>query len=743
MAARRRSPGLGDRFAIASSKTAMRATRRDFLASSCGLGISFFIPTRARAAAAPFEPNAFIQITADNGITLWMTRSEMGQGVRTTLAALLAEELEVDLDKVTLAQAMPGTRFKGIRLRTSGSGSGSASFIALRRAGATAREMLVNAAAERWQVAAAECRAEHGSVVHSKSARRLSYGQLSSLAAKQPVPKSPALKTAKDFRLIGKPQRHIDAPAIVTGKAVYGLDARPRGALVAVIQRCPHLDGKLKSFDAAKALAIPGVQHVVPISSGIYPGVAVVARDTWTAMKGRNALTVEWERGPQSDFASEQFIANLDTASAEDGYPIRREGDQGVFSGARDWLEATYEYPFEAHAPVEPMNCIADVRADSCEVWVPSQTPETAHQHITKLLGLQVDSIRIHTTLLGGGFGRRLFVDYVDEAVELSRGIHKPVQVVWTREDDMRNGFFHPASIEKFGATLGGGRVLAWRHKSIGSDLSMFGLPSEEEKKDPQHYAKDESPWGAFDTPYNFPALKIDYVPVDSPVPTGAWRAVEYPSRVFGRESFIDEVAHALGKDPLQFRIDLLQPGDVITLGEQKLDRSRMIRVLEIVRERSNWNHALQMPDRLAGRGLAVSSYHAGSYIAQVAEISVKHDLSDLRVHRMICVVDCGVPINPLGLEGQVESGITWGLTAALHGKIDFKDGSVQQSGYHDFQVMRIHEMPAIETHIVPSDARPGGFGEHAVPHVAPAVANAIFAATGKRIRKLPIRLQV
>ena len=347
----------------------------------------------------------------------------------------------------------------------------------------------------------------------------------------------------------------------------------------------------------------------------------------------------------------------------------------------------------------------------------------------------------MHTTLLGGGFGRRLFVDYVHEAVELSKAIGKPVQLLWTRPDDMRHGFFHPASVDRLRAGLSAdGTALAWLHKAVGSDLSMFGLPSEEEKKDLQRYAKDGSPWGAYDNPYGFPAMKVDYVPVDSPVPTGAWRAVEYPSRVFARESFIDEIARAGGKDPLRLRIDLLRPGNILELGDQRIDRGRMIRVLEIARDKTGWTTPLSSTkDRLRGRGVAVNSYFGESYVAEVAEVSVARDLSDLRVHRVTCVVDCGVAINLAGLEGQIESGITWGLSAALHGKIDFRDGRALQESYTDFEVMRMDESPVIETHVVPSQAPPSGFGEHSVPPVAPAVANAVFAATGRRVRRLPI----
>jgi isoquinoline 1-oxidoreductase beta subunit len=697
------------------------------------------MPRRGDAAAVSFEPNAYIRIEANGAVTLWITRSEMGQGVRTNLAATLADELDVDLSRVTLQQAMPGSRFTGIRLRTSGSGSSSATFLALRRAAAAAREMLVAAAASRWSVSPGSCHSELGRVTHRASGRDLSYGELVEAAGAQPVPQKPQLKSPAEWRYIAKPIRRIDARQIAMGAAVYGLDARPANALVAVIQRCPHLDGKLRRFDATR---IPGVSHVVPVTSGIFPGVAVVADTTWTAMKGCDALTVEWERGPQSSFDSTRHMEALLAATAQDGYPIRRDGDvPASLALAETHLEAVYEYPFQAHAPVEPMNCAADVKPDRCEVWASTQAPETAYQNAIQKLGLPADAVQVNTTLSGGGFGRRLFVDYVDEAVELSQAIGKPVQVVWRREDDMRNGFFHPASVEKLSAALGGGKIAAWQHKSVGSDLSMFGLPTAQEKRDPQHYAKNEDPWGAYDTPYNFAALQVDYVPVDSPVPTGAWRAVEYPSRVFARESFLDEVAHAFGHDPLQIRIDLLQPGDVLTLGSQKIDRARMIRVLETARAQFAWKQPFAVPGRLAGKGLALNIYDADSYMIQIAEVSSSLTGSDLKIHRILCAFDCGLAINPAGLEGQVESGITWGLSATLHGKIDFRNGVAQQTGYHDFQVMRMNEMPAIETLIVPSDARPGGFGEHPVAPVAPAVANAIFAATGRRLRKLPLSL--
>ena len=725
----------------------MSLTRRTFLRRSAyagaGLAIGIRVPSAEQVPSRrPFEPNAYIRVAPDNVVTLWVTRSEMGQGVRTNLPAALAEELEVELSQVRLEQAMPGARFKGIRLRTSGSGSSSGTFTALRKAGATAREMLIGAAAGTWGVDRGSCSAERGVVVHVPSGRHLTYGDLAERAARQPVPANPPLKSAKDFRLIGKGIKRVDGPAIVQGRAVYGLDSRQPGMLVAVLERCPIVGGRLQSYDGRKALAMPGVRHVVPIKSGICGGVAVVADHTWAAMKGREALTVAWDQGPAADFDSDRFIASMHTSWAIEGYPIRREGDaSAALAGAPRTLEGVYAYPFEAHAPLETMNCAVDVRPESCEMWIPTQTPETAFDHAVQALGLPPESVRIHTTLMGGGFGRRLFVDYADEAVELSRAIGRPVQVVWTRTDDMRHGFFHPPSLERLRAGVtADGKITAWLHQSTGPDLSMFGLPTAQEMQDRQRYAKDESPWGAFDTFYNFPSLKVDYMPVACPVPTGAWRAVEYPSRVFGRESFLDEVAHAVGQDPLELRLELLRPGDVLVLGSQRIDRSRMIRVLELMREKVEWSKPPRARgDRLVGRGLATNIYSGESYMAQVAEVSVARDLTDLRVERIVCVVDCGFPINPDGLEGQVESAITWGLTAALHGKIDFRSGRVVQSAYGDFRVVRMNEMPAIETHIVPSEAAPGGFGEHAVPPVAPAVANAVFAATGKRLRQLPI----
>lgn len=715
----------------------MRFTRRVFIAQGAGLALALRLP----AAGSTFEPNAYIRIASDNTVTLTITRSEMGQGVRTLLATVLAEELEVDPARVHLEQAVPGPRFKGIRLRTSGSGSSSGTFRALRTAGASARQMLIAAAAGQWKMDASACRAEKGGVLDPASGRRFTYGELADAASRLPPPANPRLKPIAEFRLIGKRQNRIDAEAIVRGAAPYGIDTRIDGMVFAAIARCPFPGGgSLRSFDSKAALAVPGVTTAIPVRSGFFGGgVAVIATNTWAAFRGRDALRLEWNPGPAEHFDSDRFLETLTGAASQESYPIRREGawEAGIAAAPPD-LEATYEYPFQAHAPLEVMNCTAHVQPGSCDVWAPTQAPETAQQHVSDFLGLAPDDVRIHTTLLGGGFGRRLGVDYVDEAVEISKAIGKPVHLVWSREDDMRHGFFHPASVEKMSAWLGDHAIRVWSHRSMGSDLSALGQLTSEQKADRQHYAGEEEPWGAFDTFYNFAGLKVDYVPVDSPIPTGPWRAVMYPARVFARESFLDEVALSLNRDPIDLRLELLRPGGIAKIGSQQINRDRMARVLEEVRDRSGWNKPL--PPH-SGRGVAVNIYAGDSYIAQVAEVSVAPDSSSFHVDRIVCVVDCGLPLNPAGIEGQVESGIAWGLSAALRGKINFREGRVAESGYHDFRVIRMNEMPRIETHILPSTAAFGGFGEHPVPPVAPAVANALFRAAGKRLRRLPLSL--
>ncbi|MGZ4843529.1 MAG: molybdopterin cofactor-binding domain-containing protein [Candidatus Angelobacter sp.] len=728
----------------------MTVTRRAFLRDGsralAGLTLAFHLDSGALAAeqqgVQEFAPNAFIRIGPDNIVRLWAIRSEMGQGVRTLLPMVLADELGADWQKVVVEQAPMSARFKGIRLRTSGSGSAAGTWTPLRRAAATAREMLIAAAAVRWGVGAGACRAENGAVVHSSSGKRLTFGELAEAAGKEPPPSSPGLKESNELHLIGTRVKRVDGPAIVNGSAIYGLDVRVPGMLHAVLLRCPYLGGRLISFDPAAALKVLGVQHVVPVTTGIATGVAVVATNTWAALKGRDALQVVWEKGPNAGFNSADFTRQQEAALAQSGYPIRRDGDApSALAASANILEATYEFPFQAHAPLETMNCIADVRASSCELWAPTQCPEVAQAETAKMLGLPLESVTVNITLLGGGFGRRLFADYVPEAVELSKAVDKPVQVMWPRDDDMKHGFFQPSNIEHLKAALdASGMPLAWVHKTVGANLSMFGFHTEEQRRKPDLYSAEGSPWGSFDNPYHFPHLWADFVPLNSPVPTGPWRSVEYPSTVFARESFLDEIAHATKLDPIHLRLRLLEPGDVLDLKSQKINRARLIAVLRLAAEQSGWTtQRREEAGRLWGRGVACNVYSEDCFVAQVAEVSVSKDLSDIRVQRIVSAVDCGLALNPLGIEGQTESAIAWGMSATLGGKINFKDGQAQERSYADFKVLRMDQAPRVETHLLQGADKPGGFGETAVPPVAPAIANAIFAATGKRMRRLPI----
>ncbi len=722
-----------------------KINRRTFLrsvgAAGAGLILTFNLPDTAFAQTATtesFSPSAYLTITPDNKITIWVTRSEMGQGVRTALPMMLADELEADWKQIEIKQASPGTKFKGIRLRTSGSGSVYGTWFPLRNAGAAAKEMLISAAANKWNVSRETCRAEKGTVLHVPTGRRLTYGNLATDAAKLPVPEKPLLKDAKDFRFIGKPTKRIDGMAIVTGQAIYGLDVKVPGMRYAVIEHSPVLGGKVVSLDDKQTKAVSGVLAVVLVTKGIQNGVAVVAENLWAAMKGREVLKVIWDDEKNKNFSSEQFTVQLNSALDGQSFTTRKEGEvESALANAATKLEAVYEYPFQAHACLETMNCIADVKKDSCEIWVSTQTPGTAYDEIPKMLGIEPESVKINIPLLGGGFGRRLFVDYVYETVEISKAINAPVQVVWTRADDMKFGFFHSSTVCRMKAGLNAEKKLTvFTHKTASSDLSMFGPPTLNAKQ----YAEDWVPWGAYDNPYSFSAYQSDYIHLDSPVPTGAWRAVGYPQNVFARESFIDEIALAIGKDPLDFRLELLD-APTAELFDMKIERADLRRVLEVVKEKSGWAKPLpQEKDKRWGRGIACNVYHGETLMAQVAEVSVD-DKNNLKVHRVICVADCGQVVNPLGLEAQIESGIVWGLSAALHGKITFKDGEAEQSSYLDFNVLRMNEMPKIEVYTIPKTTRPFGIGEQPVPPIAPAVANAIFAATGKRLRKVPFSL--
>jgi isoquinoline 1-oxidoreductase beta subunit len=533
-------------------------TRREFLrttASAAGLMLAFEIQDLQGAPPLPaaFEPNAYLRVGSDGIVTLWVTKLEMGQGVRTLLPMILAEELEADWTHVRIEQASPGPRFKGIELHTSGSGSSSSSYRRLRLAAAAAREMLIAAAASAWAVDPSSCRADRSAVVHGPTGRRVGFGQVAAAAVQQAVPQQPTLKDPSTFRLLGKPMRRVDGPAIVTGGAEYGIDIRVPGMLFASVERAPTLGGTLVRFDPAAALQVRGVRHVVPVTAGILPGVAVVADDNWSALRGRAALAITWARRTAPAFDSEQYLSDLPLACEGATFKVRHEGDAiSALRSAVSQHEATYVFPFQAHAPMEPMNCTAHVRQDRAEVWASTQSDVRTLAQVAKVTGLPEAAVTLHCIMMGGGFGRRLFADYAAEAAEISKAIDRPVQVTWTREDDMRRGYFQPATAERFTAGMdASGALIALTHKTTASSLTIYDIHDgrniwtapPKAAKAADVYEQGQSPWGAYDTPYELPNLRVDCADVTSPVPVGPWRAVEYPSTVFGRESFLYEQA--------------------------------------------------------------------------------------------------------------------------------------------------------------------------------------------------------
>lgn len=650
-----------------------------------------------------FSPNSWIHLAPDDSVTLMFAASEMGQGVMTALPMLLAEELEADWSKVKVAPAPVNPDFNNPRTgeqMTGGSTAVRGYWELLRRVGATTREVLVAAAAQSWGVAAAECRAQNGEVIHEASGRRRRYGELLDRAAKLTPPPDARLKDPKDFRLIGKSVARLDAPAKVNGSAVYGQDVRVPGMLTAVVARCPVFGGRLKSYDATAARAVTGVRHVAAIDSG----VAVVADNFWVAHRGREALAVSWDFGSKSRLDSATIEARLRAAVEREGKTARDEGDTArAFATAGRIIEALYETPYLAHACMEPMNCTAHVHADGCDVWAPTQAQTTARNVAAKTSGKPKSAVRIHTTYLGGGFGRRLEQDFVIEAVELSKAVGAPVQVLWTREDDMRHDFYRPANCTRLRAALDArGLPTAWFQRVAGPENALGGVVM----------------------PYAIPNLRLEQIEEDPGVPTGPWRSVGASQNAFSIECFIDELAHAAGQDPLAYRLKLLE------------DSPRHRAVLQLAAEKAGWGRRLPAGH---GRGLAVYLAFAG-WVAHVAEVSVARGV--IRVHRVVSAVDCGLVVNPDGVRAQTESAIAFGLTAALRGEITLKDGRVVQGNFHDYPLLRIGEMPQIDVHLVSSDEPPGGVGEAGVPPIAPAVANAVFAATGKRLRRLPLRLE-
>jgi isoquinoline 1-oxidoreductase subunit beta len=730
--------------------TASVVNRRDFLKSgasaSAALVIGFYLPSSALADTAedqekkPVNPfNAWVRITPDTQVTLILGKSEMGQGVMTSLPMILAEELCVDWKQVRIEQAPtnPAIYDHG----TGGSGSIAGSWVPLRRVGAAAREMLVTAAAQHWNVNRDTCKPQNGGVLHGARKQFLTYGQLVEDAAKLPVPdlKTVPLKNSDDFTIVGHDHNRFEARAKSTGAAKFGIDSRPPGMLYAVIARCPVFGGTVAKFDATKTKAVPGVRDVVsiePVGPGAFSagGIAVLADNSWAAIQGRKALDITWDEGPNATESSESLRKHFIEHATKPGKVVRNDGDaEAALASASKKVEAVYELPFAAHACMEPMNCTVHIRPDGAEAWVPTQGPQWAQDVIAGVSKLPHESVVVHTTLMGGGFGRRYHADFVMEAAQVAKATGKPVMVLWTREDDMQHDFYRPASYHRMqGAVDGQGHLAAWKHFQSSTSIAAVWDKNGQEKPEASEFAT-----AAF-IPYVTPNFRVEYALAKSGVPRAWWRSVEHSSSGFVVETFVDELAAAAGEDPLAFRLRLIGEARKIpdfTSPEGKpLDTARLKNVLQLAAEKAGWGKPL--PKGVA-RGIA-GYYSFESYTAAVAEVSVKD--GQVRVHRIVYAVDCGRPINPNGIAAQVESAAIYGLSAAMHDAITIDRGRVQQSNFNDYQMPRINETPKIEVHLVPSKEEPTGIGEPGLPVIAPAVCNAVFAATGKRLRRLPIR---
>ena len=702
--------------------------RRRFLktgaAGAAGLLVGFYfhgdITTLAAESSAPVVLNAWVHVGTDDLVTILIDKSEMGQSILTGLAMIAADELDCDWAKVRTEFAPADKVYYNPRFGVQGTGGSSGtptSWNPLRKASATARAMLVQAAAQKWGVDPAECSAENSTILHAATKRRLAYGNLAEAAAKLPVPQNVPLKTPEQYQLIGKPTKRLDTPDKVNGSAQYGIDVRLPGMVYAVVARCPVFGGKVASFDASKSKEIPGVKDVFQISTG----VAVIADNTWAAMQGRRALDIKWDEGPNAALSSAEISKQLAAGAERPGPVARKEGDvdAGLASAATKF-EVNYEVPFLAHATMEPMNCTAHVRADRCDVWAPTQAQTSSQNMAAKITGLDISAVFIHTTFLGGGFGRRFEADFIGEAVEVSKAIGGPVKVTWSREDDMQHDYYRMVSHMRGTAGLDAdGWPVVWSSRvSSPSLLARFGP-----LKDNFDHRSVES---LDSVPYAIPNILVDFQLVNTAVPIGFWRSVGASQNGFFLESFIDEMATAGKKDPYELRRRLLAKSP------------RHLAALDAAAQNAGWGKPL--PEGRF-RGIALVSSYDG-YVALVTEISVNRKERTLRAHRVVCALDCGRIVNPSSIDAQARSCIVYGLTAALHSAITIDRGRVQQNNFNDYKMLRFDEMPDVEVHIIPSDLPPTGAGEFVVPPVAPALCNAIFAATGRRVRRLPVRAE-
>ena len=705
--------------------------RRNFLrvtaAAGGGLLIGVYLPELAGASRkespySTFAPNAFVRIGTDDVITVIVNKSEMGQGPYTSLPMFVAEELEADWSKVRYEPAPVDPAYNhtvfGMQM-TGGSTSTASEWDRMRKAGATARVMLVAAAAQQWTVDVQSLKAEKSFVIHTASGRRASYGALAEAAAKLQPPKDVALKDPKDYKIIGKPTHRLDTPAKVNGAAQFGLDVQLPGMLTAVVARAPVFGGKVVNFNADQTRAVPGVKDVVQIPSGI----AVVATGFWPAKLGREKLDIKWDDGANANLSTTAIRAEFAKLAQSPGLVAKKIGDPAAaLASAAKTITAEFEVPYLAHATMEPLNCVVDLKADSCEIWTGTQFQTGDRMAAATIAGLKPEQVKINTTFLGGGFGRRANPanDFVGEAVHVAKAVKAPVKVIWTREDDMRGGYYRPMWYDRMvGGVDAAGNPVAWTHTVVGQSI-LAGTPFE------SFLVRDgidgTSVEGAADLLYGIPNVQVDLHTAKLAIPVLWWRSVGHSHNGFAVEAFFDELAHAGGQDPVTLRRKLLA------------NQPRMRALLDLVAEKAKWGSPVP-----AGRGRGIATHFSfDSYVAQVAEVSVDKN-GEVHVHKVVCAVDCGRVINPDSVIAQMQGGIVFGLSAALKDAITFESGRVQQGNFHNYQMLRMNEAPEIEVHIMPSTEPPTGVGEPGVPPVAPAVANAIFAATGKRIRTLPI----
>jgi len=709
-----------------SHASATPLSRRNFLINSAvaggGLVLSLSLPfSRSRGSAAEtFTPNAFIRIGRDGQVVLTMPYVEMGQGTYTSIPMLIAEELEVELAQVRLEHAPPNEKlYANPMLGVQATGNSNAirgAWKPLREAGAVARVVLIEAAARRWSVDAGSCRAEAGEVIHAPSGRRLKYGELAAEAAEIPLPANVVLKKADEFKLIGLPAKRLDVSGKVNGSAVYGIDVRPPGVKIATLAQSPVFGGRLRSVDDSAAKVIKGVRQIIRLDDA----VAVVADHMGAAKKGLESLRIEWDEGTHATLSTQDVARELEQATLKAGPVAQNIGDtEKAMAGAAMRVEASYHVPFLAHATMEPMNCTVHFRGDECEIWIGTQAIARVQAMAAKAAGLPIDKVIVHNHLIGGGFGRRLEADGAVRAVEIAKQVDGPVKVVWTREEDIQHDMYRPYWVDRIEAGRDkNGKPVAWTNRFAGSSVIARWLPPAfKNGLDP------DTTEGAIDLVYSLPNLHVEYVRVEPPgIRTAFWRSVGPSHNVFVTESFIDELAAAAGQDAVAYRRALLD------------NTPRANAVLDLAAEKAGWGAPLP---KGRGRGIALQNVF-GSYLAQVAEIEVAKNGS-VRVHRVVCAIDCGIVVNPDTVQAQIQSGVMFGVTAALFGEITLRNGRVEQANFDTYQMLRMDEAPAIEVHLVKSSEPPGGMGEAGTSGIVPAIANAVFAATGKRLRKMPI----